>query len=95
MMTEPKDDERRREGEAEYAAATAEDVLQRFSIRAPERASDLQDVRTVRGWLGRILASMIADYQRRAIRRRQREIAMEQTVVEAEHIRQQHAAALL
>jgi len=60
----------------------AEDVLQRFSIRALERASDLRDVRTVRGWLGRILASMIVDHQRRAIRRRRREVAMEQTSIE-------------
>src|SRR6266571_2941587 len=60
----------------------AEDVLQRFSIRALERASDLRDVRTVRGWLGRILASMIVDHQRRAIRRRRREVAMEQTNIE-------------
>ena len=60
----------------------AEDVLQRFSIRAMERASDLRDVRTVRGWLGRILANMIVDHQRRAIRRRRREVAMEQTSIE-------------
>ena len=60
----------------------AEEVLQRFSLRALERASDLRDVRTVRGWLGRILASMIVDHQRRAIRRRRREVAMEQTNIE-------------
>ncbi len=61
----------------------AEEVLQRFSLRALERASDLRDVRTVRGWLGRILASTIVDYQRRAIRRRRREVAMEQTDIES------------
>ena len=60
----------------------AEDVLQQFSLRALERASDLRDVRTVRGWLSRILASTIVDHQRRAIRRRRREVAMEQTNVE-------------
>jgi RNA polymerase sigma factor (sigma-70 family) len=60
----------------------AEDVLQRFSLRALERASDLRDVRTVRGWLGRVLASTIADHQRRAIRGRQREVAMEQSDIE-------------
>lgn len=60
----------------------AEDVLQRFSLRALERASELRDVRSVRGWLGRILASTIVDHQRRAIRRRRREVAMEQTDVE-------------
>ena len=61
----------------------AEVVLQRFSLRALERASDLRDVRTLRGWLGRILASTIVDHQRRAIRRRRREVAMEQTDVES------------
>jgi RNA polymerase sigma factor (sigma-70 family) len=61
----------------------AEDVLQRFSLRALERASDLRDVRTVRGWLGRILASTIVDHQRSAIRRRRREVAMEQTDMES------------
>ena len=61
----------------------AEEILQRFSLRALERASDLRDVRTVRGWLGRILASTIVDHQRRAIRRRWREVAMEQTDIES------------
>lgn len=61
----------------------AEEVLQRFSLRALERASDLRDVRTVRGWLGRILASTIVDHQRRAIRTRRREVAMEQTDIES------------
>jgi RNA polymerase sigma-70 factor (ECF subfamily) len=60
----------------------AEDVLQRFSLRALERASDLRDVRTVRGWLGRILASTIADHRRRAGRRRRREVVMEQSEIE-------------
>jgi RNA polymerase sigma-70 factor (ECF subfamily) len=113
MMTGPKDDEERRDGEPDESAATkvtdaavrralvesrqdlsafllrrlgsreeAEEVLQRFSLRALERASDLRDVRTVRGWLGRILASMIVDHQRRAIRRRRQEVAMEQTNIE-------------
>src|SRR5262245_25137530 len=57
----------------------AEELLQRFSLRALERASDLRDVRTVRGWLGRILASTIVDHQRRAMRARQREVSMEHT----------------
>jgi RNA polymerase sigma factor (sigma-70 family) len=60
----------------------AEELLQRFSLRALERASDLRDVRTVRGWLGRVLASTIVDHQRRAMRRRRREVAMEQTNIE-------------
>ena len=70
---------RRRLGSREEA----EDVLQRFSLRALERASDLRDVRSVRGWLGRILASTIVDHQRRAIRRRRREVAMEQNDMES------------
>ncbi len=69
---------RRRLGSAE----DAEEVLQRFSLRALERASDLHDVRTVRGWLGRILASAIVDHQRRAIRQRRREVAMERMEIE-------------
>jgi len=60
----------------------AEDALQRFSLRALERAADLRDVRTLRGWLGRILASTIADQQRRTIRKRRREVAMELTDTE-------------
>lgn len=51
----------------------AEDVLQRFSVRALERASQLRDVRTMRGWLGKILATTIVDHQRDMIRRRRRE----------------------
>src|SRR5262245_39131484 len=70
---------RRRLGSTEEA----EDVLQRFSLRALERSSDLRDVRTVRAWLGRILASTVVDHQRRAIRKRRREVAMEQTDIES------------
>jgi DNA-directed RNA polymerase specialized sigma24 family protein len=55
----------------------AEEVLQRFVVRAIERAAELRDVRTVRGRLGRILATTIVDHQRRAIRTRQREVSME------------------
>ena len=57
-------------------------MLQRFAVRALERASDLRDVHTVRGWLGRILATTIADHQRRAIRHRRREVTMEQQDLE-------------
>jgi RNA polymerase sigma-70 factor (ECF subfamily) len=60
----------------------AEEVLQRFSVRALERASDLRDVHTVRGWLGRVLATTIVDHQRSAITRRRREIAMDQEALE-------------
>jgi phosphoserine phosphatase len=44
---------RRRLGSGEEA----EEALQRFSLGALERASDLRDVRTVRGWPGQVLAS--------------------------------------
>jgi RNA polymerase sigma-70 factor (ECF subfamily) len=63
--------------------ADAEDVLQRFSLRALERASELRDTRTLRGWLGRILATTIIDHQRRALRTRRREVPMEQTDLES------------
>src|SRR3990167_3622270 len=51
----------------------AEEVLQRFILKALERSHDLRDVRTVRGWLGRVLATTIIDYQRAAATRRRRE----------------------
>ena len=57
-------------------ADEAEEVLQAFMLRAVSRADDLRDVRTVRGWLSRILATSIADHQRQAARRRQRETVM-------------------
>jgi RNA polymerase sigma factor (sigma-70 family) len=60
----------------------AEEVLQRFAVRALERTSDLRDAHTVRGWLGRVLATTIADHQRRAIRQRRREVLMEQQDLE-------------
>ena len=61
----------------------AEEVLQRFSLRALEHAAELRDTRTVRGWLGRILASTIVDHQRRAIRVRRREVSMEPADLES------------
>ncbi|MCP4559227.1 MAG: sigma-70 family RNA polymerase sigma factor [Bosea sp.] len=60
----------------------ADEVLQRFSLRALERASQLHDVRMVRGWLGRILATTIVDHQREAARRQRREVVIDQTEVE-------------
>lgn len=54
----------------------AEDVLQSFVLRALSRSENLRDVRTVRGWLSRILATSIADHQRQAARRRKRETVM-------------------
>ena len=59
---------RRRLGDPE----AAEDVLQTFMLRAIDRSEQLRDVRAVRGWLGQILASSIADYVRKVSRRRQR-----------------------
>lgn len=52
----------------------AEEILQRFCLRALEHASQLRDVRTVRGWLGRILATTLVDHQRSTIRRRRRRV---------------------
>ena len=60
---------RRRLGSGEEA----EEVLQMFMLRAVERSADLRDVRSVRGWLSRILATTIVDHQRRASKRRKRE----------------------
>lgn len=61
----------------------AEEVLQRFSLRVLERANQLRDVRTVRGWLGRILATTLADYQRGAARRRRRETTIDGVALDA------------
>jgi len=60
----------------------AEEVLQRLAVRALERAHELRNVHTVRGWLGRILATTIVDHQRRAIRQRRREAPMEPEALE-------------
>ena len=54
----------------------ARDVMQSFMLRAIDRAAALRDVNTVRGWLSRLLATSIADHQRGAARRRQRETVM-------------------
>ncbi len=62
----------------------AEEVLQRFSVRALERASQLRDVQTVRGWLGRILATTIVDHQRMLNRRRRRELHVADAEIESE-----------
>jgi RNA polymerase sigma-70 factor (ECF subfamily) len=61
----------------------AEDVLQAFILRAIERSAQLRDVRSVRGWLSRILATTIIDYQRRSTKRRQREAVMNPNDLEA------------
>jgi RNA polymerase sigma-70 factor (ECF subfamily) len=59
-----------------HEPADAEEVLQRFILRALERSGDLRDVRSVRGWLSRVLASTVVDHQRRTAGLRRREIAM-------------------
>ncbi len=46
----------------------AEEVLQRFMLRAIERANDLRNIDSVRGWLSRVLATTIADFCRQAAR---------------------------
>lgn len=53
----------------------AEEVLQRFMVKALASARDLRNVKTARAWLGRVLATTIVDFQRLAIRRRGRERA--------------------
>lgn len=50
---------------------TAEDVLQRFALRALERAAELRDPERVHGWLARVLASTLADQGRRLARGRE------------------------
>jgi RNA polymerase sigma-70 factor (ECF subfamily) len=55
----------------------AEEVLQRFMLKAMERAGDLRDVKSVKGWLSRVLTTTIADFQRAAIRRRKKETVVD------------------
>ena len=59
------------------SAEEAEEVLQRFILKAIEKAGDLRDVQSVRAWLGRVLATSIIDYQRAAARKRRREYAVD------------------
>ena len=47
----------------------AKDVMQDFAMRAITRSDELRDVASVRGWLGRLLATAIADHHRRSARR--------------------------
>lgn len=58
------------------SAEEARDVMQSFMLRAMDRAEAVRDITTVRGWLSRLLATAIADHQRTAARRRQRETTM-------------------
>lgn len=62
--------------------AEAEEVLQLFMVRALEREAALRDEDSVRGWLGRVLASTIVDHQRRAISKRSRETHLEPQLLE-------------
>lgn len=65
------------------SSEAAEDVVQAFMLRAIERSTHLRDVRAVRGWLSRILATTIVDHQRRSAKRRQREVIMNPNDLEA------------
>ena len=60
----------------------AEEVLQVFMARALERAGDLKEIRSVRGWLGRVLATTLVDHHRRSARRAQRETVTDPTDLE-------------
>jgi DNA-directed RNA polymerase specialized sigma24 family protein len=48
----------RRLGSSEEAS----DVMQSSMLRAMERADDLRDVRTIRGWRSRLLAISLANH---------------------------------
>lgn len=54
-------------------AEEAKDVFQDFALHAIRQSHHLRDVASVRGWLGRLLATAITDHHRRAARRRKRE----------------------
>ncbi len=60
----------------------AEEVLQAFMARALERAPDLKEVLSVRGWLARVLATTIVDHHRRVGRRARRETATDPSDLE-------------
>lgn len=51
--------------------SSADDVLQRFALRALYRAGDLREPDRVHGWLSCVLASTLADHGREAARRRE------------------------
>ena len=55
---------------------TAGEVFQRFVLHALERSDDIRDPGAVHGWLGRVLASTLADHYRRAHRMQRNERAM-------------------
>lgn len=55
---------------------TAGEVFQRFVLHALERSGDIRDSGAVHGWLGRVLASTLADHYRRAHRMQRNERAV-------------------
>jgi len=54
--------------------AEADEVLQAFMLRALERSGDIRDADSMRGWLGRVLATTIADFHRQSSKNRTREM---------------------
>lgn len=52
----------------------AEEVLSTFYIRSLSRASDIRNLRSLRGWLSRVLATTIADHYRQRAAVRQTEV---------------------
>jgi len=55
----------------------AEEVLQRFMLRAIERAGDLRDVVSVKGWLSKVLATTLIDFHRQTTRSRTKETVVD------------------
>jgi len=53
----------------------AAEVFQRFVLHALERSGEIRDPGAVHGWLGRVLASTLADHYRRAHRMQRHERA--------------------
>lgn len=68
----------------------AEELLQKFSLKALERAAQLRDIRSVRGWLGRILATTLIDHHRHTGRHRNREIGTDPSALESLAIEPDH-----
>jgi len=68
----------RRLGEPE----AAEEVLQDFVLRAMARSGNLREIGSLRGWLGKVLATAIADHRRRSARQRHRELATDPSDLE-------------
>ena len=56
--------------------ADADEVLQAFLLRALDRSADIRNIESVRGWLGRILATAITDFHRKTSKSRRRELPL-------------------